>query len=93
MSTHHRRNGRRKVVMWPAIVIRGLERMPNTLIDISRSGAKVKAEKQGYVGEAVTVSCEHFAIEGLIVWRKDALAGIKFNHQAPGSFHFSPNCR
>jgi len=65
--------------MWPAIVIRGFDRVPSTVIDISRFGAKVKSDKPVHVGETVTVSCQHFGIEGVIAWCKASLAGIKFN--------------
>ena len=77
-SSYRRRVAYRSLVLWPAVMVRGLNRQPVTLIDVSRFGAKIKVSAALAVGENVTISCERFAIDGVVAWRKTNMAGLKF---------------
>ena len=66
-------------VLWTALVVTSVTRMPCAILDISRGGAKLQLPGDVPRYSAITIVSENFgALEGCIVWREGYLAGVKF---------------
>ena len=66
-------------VNWPAVVLQGALRVPCAVVDVSRSGAKLKSSAHLSAKNYVIIVCEKFgSLDGYVVWQRGALAGIKF---------------
>jgi len=78
-STATRGNDVRVPVLWTALVVAGVDRMPCAIVDISRGGAKLQLPGDVPLHSSITIVSENFgALEGYIVWREGCLAGMKF---------------
>ena len=69
----------RTTVKWPAVLLVGVRRVPCTIVNISRGGAKLHALTAFPSSDRLTLLCEKFGtLEARFVWRSGQLAGIRF---------------
>jgi hypothetical protein len=75
-----RRRSPRKNVQWTAIVHFGAIRIPCTIVNISRHGAKLQLPADASLGTYGTIIIErHGAFEAELIWRRGEFAGIAFS--------------
>jgi hypothetical protein len=75
----NRRNGRRWNVMWPATIVVEGRTYPCTILDLSRSGARLEGYGLCYARSTVQLHCEQFGSLGAkLQWVRGQGAGIRF---------------
>lgn len=74
-----RRNGRRWNVMWPATIVVEGRTYPCTILDLSRSGARLGSYGQGCAGAPVQLQCGQFGtLTAKLQWVRGGGAGVRF---------------
>lgn len=78
-GVHGHRSGPGTSVLVPAAIITLSQSGSTTLLNVSRSGAKLRGSKLPAVGEDALIKAGPVEAFGTIVWRHDDLCGIHFD--------------
>lgn len=80
---HRRFGGRRWNVVWPASLVAGGREYPCTILDLSRTGARIEGNGLPKAEGPTMLRCEHFgALEAHVKWVRGTKAGLRFERMS-----------
>lgn len=81
LRANRRFGGRRWNVVWPATFTVEGQTTAVTILDLSRTGARIEGQGLRQVDALVTLHCEHFgALDARLKWVRGNKAGLRFEH-------------
>mgnify|MGYP001161526678 CR=1 FL=1 len=78
---NRRFGGRRWNVVWPATYTVEGQTVACTILDLSRTGARIEGAGLRPFDAVLTLRCEHFgALDARVMWVRGGKAGLRFEH-------------